>query len=494
MKPLLVGLLVTLVAIVDARFAGVQDVDAFPKYGITFLNALPVANETVQEWLHRGGVTGGEPEFLGSKAHRHILGSELSQPNEQEPVQLMRFGAASYACLIPRPQHIPHASEEHEPAPEPSKTWELLQPLSGRCLYHRQGWFTYSYCHGQHVRQFRELQEQTFTFPPVAKVPEEDPEFPAYTLGRSPQAEDGSLKENENRLELARGTGQRYLHFHWGDGTECDRTGKRRGIEVQFHCSTTVTDTIVFVKETQTCEYTLVIHTSRLCSEPGFRRVLDDLPAQQIQCREVVPDGSQPAVKSIPAPPHEPTGASEADVGQHKPQRQENPLGASPHPEQFTPRQITRLPVKQPSTESAKGATKKGEAPDAESTLRKLIESVIAAQLKSANDKETKTGRGHAAPKSDDQSDSAAPTDKEQLAAILEGVQVYNAQRRKLKTGETVLQLEVDEDVLGNEVDGLYDDYADDDFADDEDVTPGQGGGETKLTLADALRATGPWP
>lgn len=36
-----------------------------------------------------------------------------------------------------------------------------------------------------------------------------------------------------NRLELARGAGHRYLNLHWGDGTVCDKTGKKREIEVQ---------------------------------------------------------------------------------------------------------------------------------------------------------------------------------------------------------------------------------------------------------------------
>ena len=60
----------------------------------------------------------------------------------------------------------------------PARTWSLLQPLSGTCLYvrrpslsvkrnflmhvctqHRQGWFTYAYCHNSHVRQFHELSK-----------------------------------------------------------------------------------------------------------------------------------------------------------------------------------------------------------------------------------------------------------------------------------------------------------------------------------------------
>ena len=40
-----------------------DDLYAFPKYSVTFLNGLPLLNETAERWL-REGLRGGEPEFL----------------------------------------------------------------------------------------------------------------------------------------------------------------------------------------------------------------------------------------------------------------------------------------------------------------------------------------------------------------------------------------------------------------------------------------------
>lgn len=40
-----------------------DDLYAFPKYRVTFLNGLPLLNETAERWL-REGLRGGEPEFL----------------------------------------------------------------------------------------------------------------------------------------------------------------------------------------------------------------------------------------------------------------------------------------------------------------------------------------------------------------------------------------------------------------------------------------------
>jgi hypothetical protein len=51
----------------------------------------------------------------------------------------------------------------------------------------------------------------------------------------------------------------------------------------------TSTDAVFFIKETRTCQYTLVIHTPRLCGEPGFKSPRDDLEDTPIRCRKVRP-------------------------------------------------------------------------------------------------------------------------------------------------------------------------------------------------------------
>lgn len=61
------------------------------------------------------------------------------------------------------------------------------------------------------------------------------------------------------------------------------------------------TDTIAFVKESKTCAYVLVVHTPRLCGEPGFM-TKDAGEQASISCREIVsgalPDRSEPAFLS----------------------------------------------------------------------------------------------------------------------------------------------------------------------------------------------------
>lgn len=50
----------------------------------------------------------------------------------------------------------------------------------------------------------------------------------------------------------------------------------------------TVTDTILFIKETSTCHYVLVIQTPRLCGDPAFRSRRDSQEQSTIRCREII--------------------------------------------------------------------------------------------------------------------------------------------------------------------------------------------------------------
>uniref|UniRef100_A0A0W0F8W3 Protein OS-9 homolog n=1 Tax=Moniliophthora roreri TaxID=221103 RepID=A0A0W0F8W3_MONRR len=120
-------------------------------------------------------------------------------------------------------------------------------------------------------------------------------QWESYTLGKAPVtpqpgadltvAERNAIATN---LELARGAGSRYLVQRWGDGTLCDKTGKPREVEVQFHCSMVMSDNILFVKEAKTCSYVLVINTPRLCGEPGFRSRREIADQALIKCREII--------------------------------------------------------------------------------------------------------------------------------------------------------------------------------------------------------------
>ncbi|KAJ7172571.1 hypothetical protein C8R46DRAFT_1032546 [Mycena filopes] len=313
-------LLLLLLPLVAARIHALpEDPSSSPKYKVEFLNHLPLENDTAQRWLATG-LRGGVREFLeqpwDDSWHPPALGngddeqvtfgvadedvSLASTPDVRDEYSLeqLKMGPDEYLCLIPKPLEQPPQEDEPEEVPTPAHSWSLLLPLTGSCLYHRQAWFTYSYCHNEEIRQFRELI-QARPLPTGSHRPEEDPEasqdcWESYTLGRAPPAPESGADLTVAQqdavaanLELARSAGSSYLVQRWGDGTLCDKTGKPREVEVQFHCSMATTDTIAFVKESRTCAYVLVIHTPRLCGEPGF--MSKDVGEQaSIACREVV--------------------------------------------------------------------------------------------------------------------------------------------------------------------------------------------------------------
>ena len=76
----------------------------------------------------------------------------------------------------------------------------------------------------------------------------------------------------------------------------------------------TMTDTILFVKETQTCHYVLHIATPRLCGEPGFKSRIDAEEEHYIRCREVVsPEEFERVDRALPA--------AAQPIKRHRPQK-----------------------------------------------------------------------------------------------------------------------------------------------------------------------------
>lgn len=143
--------------------------------------------------------------------------------------------------------------EEKELMRATDRGWELLQGMQGNCVYFLSGWWSYSFCYNDEVRQFHQLPPSRGVpvYPPV-----EDTAVKSFVLGRFPGAKGKGKKrvaeeraEAEQRktldaepddglggMEVAKletkGT-TRYMVQRLGGGTECDLTGKERKIEVQ---------------------------------------------------------------------------------------------------------------------------------------------------------------------------------------------------------------------------------------------------------------------
>lgn len=182
-----------------------------------------------------------------------------------------------------------------------------------------------SYCHNSHIRQFR-AAKHSLPHPPSGYIPEEDGEYDAYTLGRAVPlsgSHQAAKRSETPALSFGHSHSSRYLLQRMSSGTMCDKTGRPRETEVQFHCSMTHSDSIYLVKELATCSYVLVIHSPHLCELPGFKPEAAIGQVESVKCRPVVGDddavpaeGSEkasrfplgmkvqrPALPAAPAPP-----------------------------------------------------------------------------------------------------------------------------------------------------------------------------------------------
>lgn len=115
----------------------------------------------------------------------------------------------------------------------------------------------------------------------------------------------------------------------------------------------TMTDTILFVKETSTCHYILHIATPRLCGEPGFKSRHDSSDEAYIRCREIVPtEEYEAADRSL----------HESDVPKHL-AKKTKPVIAPPPP-----------PAAMPQDKETKQALKKAQHELIRKTLERLLQ------------------------------------------------------------------------------------------------------------------------
>ncbi|WWC68090.1 uncharacterized protein I206_102009 [Kwoniella pini CBS 10737] len=330
-----------------------RDLYAYPKYEVQFLNDLPLSHsdaervkslgvENENDWLrakveHEGGkrLSDGS-EDLSTKNNLEIIPMNFAHPSEESGTPY------PYLCLMPSKNITDTQTAmidsldqivESEDELDPLQGWQAMSHLDGKCLFMKQGWFTYSYCHNSHIRQFH-AAAHPHPHPPGGLVPVEDTKYDAYTLGQvSPGARqrfaagqhkvgggvdlkqikgelnDGNRKSNSDALSTANkksnqnqptisfGSNQsssRYLIQRWSYGTKCDKTGKPREVEVQIHCSMTTGDMIYMIKEISICQYVIIIHSPYLCSLPGFKNHQENLVKKienaPIRCRQIVND------------------------------------------------------------------------------------------------------------------------------------------------------------------------------------------------------------
>lgn len=235
----------------------------------------------------------------------------------------MMFEDVPHLCTIPyvapaESDNTTKSEEEQqqELARASDHGWELLQGMRDQsCLYYAAGWWVYSFCYNEGIKQFHPLPPGRAGVPLFP--PQEDESIASFTLGKfehptkSSTTSEATASATESSVSApssasdppstkdlvssasappttlqTRGSTS-YLVQTLSGGTRCDLTGRPRRIEVQFHCNPAKTDHISMIKETASCVYLMVIHTPRLCNDVAFLPQQVDKP-NPITCQEIV--------------------------------------------------------------------------------------------------------------------------------------------------------------------------------------------------------------
>ncbi|KAL5114731.1 Protein OS-9 [Pleosporales sp. CAS-2024a] len=310
-------------------FSVFDDLLAFPQYEVIWPDTY-VAESDASSLLSSHASPSPSSAMPGSQETQELSKRDksaqtpLGEDALEHTYEAVVLQGQRYLCSIPTiPEEVPQnstsnaeeakADEEKELMRATDRGWELLEGMKGSCIYYLSGWWSYSFCYKDEVKQFHSLPPGRGVplYPPV-----EDTSAYSYILGRyqkekeakkddAPKtlgSEQGTKEtfddegnvtdEPEKALELPRLESKgssRYMVQRLSGGTECDLTGRPRKIDVQFHCNPQSPDRIAMIKETSTCSYFMIVDTPRLCHDVAFLPPQDN-SAHPINCQPVVPE------------------------------------------------------------------------------------------------------------------------------------------------------------------------------------------------------------
>ncbi|KAG5365661.1 Protein OS-9-like protein [Yarrowia sp. B02] len=240
-----------------------DDLFADPQFTVQFHNR-PLRRSDVQ-----GGLLPSHDPVYG-----HPLGYEM-----------MQFNGTNHICGIPEVTTTKSSKKEQEgelsPAEARERALELMLPLLGDCLFYEQGFFSYRFCYGSGVVQYRRHGDNYF---PRIYPPPQAEDSPTFVLG--------SFEKDDTTNTVTSAGGIPFLAHRLRSGTHCTLTGANREIEVQFVCDKTVQhDQILWIKEKRTCNYVMQVGTPRLCRDMRFQPPPDEsLP---IMCYSVESEANE---------------------------------------------------------------------------------------------------------------------------------------------------------------------------------------------------------
>merc|ERR1719402_847945 len=166
-----------------------------------------------------------------------------------------------YRCSVPEMEDAEEDGEQ-DAAPDVKA---LLQPLEeAHCIFKTKDWWTYEICYNRQIKQYHVENDR-----PVGAV---------MVLG-----------VHSEELDNWEASNRTYQAQYYVNGSNCDLTSRPRQTELRFVCNEAATVEFVGdIFEPQSCEYTIVVHTARLCSVPWLRPAAEATPLP-IACNPLLP-------------------------------------------------------------------------------------------------------------------------------------------------------------------------------------------------------------
>ncbi|KAM4582144.1 protein OS-9 isoform 6-T6 [Fundulus diaphanus] len=195
----------------------------------------------------------------------------LGQTKSEEVMMVSNKYKQLYECRLPAQAVRFH----QDPASEPDSQGytgpdipDLLRPMhKAPCLVKTKDWWTYEFCHSQHIRQYH-LEDSEI---------KGDILFLGYYESEFDWNNETAKASKRHKLK-------RYHSQAYVNGSKCDLNGSPRETEVRFVCEEGSSDYIARVDEPQSCRYVLTVHTSRTCQHPFLRPPSSSKP-QGIVCQ-----------------------------------------------------------------------------------------------------------------------------------------------------------------------------------------------------------------
>jgi len=169
-------------------------------------------------------------------------------------VTMVNKDGQKYRCSLPQMPESNSDTADNVQDQEPDIAKLLGHLDEGPCMYKTKDWWTYEICYNRAVKQYHVENDK-----PVGAV---------MVLGIHSPALDSWGQSNKT-----------YQPQWYTNGSRCDLTGRSRQTELRFVCNEAATQEFVGdIFEPQSCEYTIVVHTSKLCGVPWLRPVADPTP------------------------------------------------------------------------------------------------------------------------------------------------------------------------------------------------------------------------